>query len=1526
MSACTQCGTLRARPTARFCPKCGTEYSEPLNDASKPTIPMDLSSLEETVRVTAFRPDRKKEITRLESLLNTPGDKTEIRKNRLDEVKVLEEIPQQVSRPTNTHPGSNGASSPPVEPPLPILEITDQESLAPEKIRLKNITKRLFQERLSTLESLISLLVFVDKAYYQDNKDLLERMVYEKPELGDNRWEKVSLISGRYGKHYSKQNLSQSQRCGLWNALLWSILYEQVFRPEHVDSRQRDLIDCFKENADHSDFLVYATEDLRKLAGSIPKEGNLRRLRDVLAKVPSSPAIDQIRQQIQDRLPAEPGSIESWGRVVSDFSPRLFEQQTKLPDALLNNEHLLKLETAIHSGHIPEALVTLTSLRTDLLKDLRDALDYPQFVDILPPILNLQSPDKNKLAKMNEAMRLSREDTREEKHRAVQIFEEIYDNRWIESHELALEWLLFAKAGAYSRASSRSEWYKHYEQGQATSEEIWNLAKFDAQASPFQALEILKTGIEARKAPLSHLYLALSCAVRLLLQQESNQRQQALALQFLVKHLLKLPLLESYLVWPILNQEMEAHNNQKQIEVLGKFQELRFRPIPILSLSEYESEKLDRFKKNLSNFSLQETWILWLNGYVRTHFYQSEGWLRLGQALEEVDDLTLAEQAFEQPVKNALSEFQYQYKQGTPDPQVLREMLQELFRFYAHHSNLRPVGKNAFERYKQAVPALWKNTEPTNQTLIQLTKSYQEPAQQSHGQIPAQKEPEPDFANKLNSELDKMREIAAEIKDQKSLKHWQKELQSKIDGLLPQKSNHKKLFQSALSQLAQIDFRSATLDKIKKLGEAVKETRQLTQQERSLHTFAFLVDAFDRVLSTKDVAPKIHSEPRIELVPRNAGLPSDVSHTSLVMRVINSSVSEILNVKISCQGDISALETATLDLLPSMSEAIISMPINVSTGIKSQQADCQVTLSYQTLNKQSIQKSFSQQVSLFTFHDLLRQYAISGYELPNPYLSQSPLDPEKHALELFQGRERDIERAQNFVKGEKVERSLYFYGNPRIGKSSLMYRLRYELKQSGVYPLLIELQGLDSSHHSLAELIHHLSERLLESAARQGLNIEYLQKVSINHPNPRQPLEKLFEHLHKRTGGKQLVVLLDDVQAVTVTPILNALNMAQQLDHARFILAGSLTPKQIQQCCPTTSLFLSAYQITLLQRPAVIRMLRQPLGQSPVVLPEATIERIYVQTMGQPYLVARLASAGLERLNIEHRLALAPGDIDQLAGELARDPQTFPTSTFNPSVLSLEEMEAAIALAKTLPPKQEYLSAWEAFEAVKSRDVFQQLEARDIVERQGNSLKIKGEMLLTFLRHQPEGIIAWQHAKLLKKHQRVGIFVDLENVWQLASRNMTARGFGRLLSYYASRFGELVCCWACADPRNIVNAEGISQELEKAGFMFGTPAPALQQGRAKENTTDFVMLESITFESFHSKPDIYILVSGDRDFYTKIHSLLDSGHTVRLLASKSSSHLSTKYYELEAQRKQKRRLKGFEESDFFIDDLDALLH
>jgi hypothetical protein len=71
----------------------------------------------------------------------------------------------------------------------------------------------------------------------------------------------------------------------------------------------------------------------------------------------------------------------------------------------------------------------------------------------------------------------------------------------------------------------------------------------------------------------------------------------------------------------------------------------------------------------------------------------------------------------------------------------------------------------------------------------------------------------------------------------------------------------------------------------------------------------------------------------------------------------------------------------------------------------------------------------------FAFRDFLQQHGVSAYEIPIPYVFDTPIDFTKHDPRLFQGRESEIDLIRTvFLKGQMTGTPSTSMGFAKLGK------------------------------------------------------------------------------------------------------------------------------------------------------------------------------------------------------------------------------------------------------------------------------------------------------------------------------------------------------------------------------------------------------------------------------------------------------------------------------------------------------------
>lgn len=204
-----------------------------------------------------------------------------------------------------------------------------------------------------------------------------------------------------------------------------------------------------------------------------------------------------------------------------------------------------------------------------------------------------------------------------------------------------------------------------------------------------------------------------------------------------------------------------------------------------------------------------------------------------------------------------------------------------------------------------------------------------------------------------------------------------------------------------------------------------------------------------------------------------------------------------------------------------------------------------------------------------------------------------------------------------------------------------------------------------------------------------------------------------------------------------------------------------------------------------------------------------------------------------------------------------------------------------------------------------------QLEHRYSLELHDGKITIQSKMVRSFL-HTVEA-----------KRSRVGLFVDYENLrpWLPMELQERPEEVGMILTQHAAQYGDVVCRWFCAAPHNLPDSAAVAREFQDIGFKVQFPRGRTGQLSPKENVTDFVVVECIVFEQAHSQPDVYIIVSGDADYFERVSRLIEEGNSVHIVACRNN--VSNRYVRLAGRYAQGQFPE--EHGGIFIDYLENIL-
>ncbi|HKP51830.1 MAG TPA: NYN domain-containing protein [Chloroflexia bacterium] len=1361
------------------------------------------------------------------------------------------------------------------------------------------------------------------------------------------------LLSEYALKHSTGEYVRNTRRDRI---LLLSLFYmrQRSLDPESIISRveevagdQRDMVGD-PANSIWSDLAAVVTRHLseRRASGHLESSEVDQWVRG-FARQGSSPGPSATGNFVREAL--EHGAKDSVPLKVlqssQESSRRGDKSNTDDPLSFLGEERRAEFQECIANTQLQRVKVILHESRRSLLSVLSRALADSMFQLVLPPRRPFRiQRGRNAPDLFPDARGLIMSADPEERQKGLSIFEE--GMRLTTQRDyvgLAREWALFARARTMGLFGVVAEWQEDINRKRSSWEETWNLSVFYLRSEkPDEALTVLRPGVESWDAPFSHLKFALYCGVQILVGSAQAtpgvKSTYEAAAQFLVENLYKYPIPECYLAWLVLVDEVQEEVPLiEQSDNLGLFQEILVRPIVIPAPDqEVVGDQIEVLRQRLERAGRRDTWRLWINDYAERHPWYYKAWQWLSEASELAGDLDRAEEALVHVITVQLNQYRQQVQRGIPNPNLkfLKDNLFLLFQFYRRKA-LHDRRQAAFNRYHRDLPQLWYSADLSNKRLIEVTRDLLEGA--SRGSEPP---PPTDVWATLNAEL-------ASVDSVQALAALRQRLETAMEHHLPIAPGQRVARERAdfikrlLSEICALVETRRTADELKsetdRLNKNIASSISFVADEVTLRRLKAIVSAFERVLESVTRRLKAHPTPEVSPRALGAGLPDDVPESSLILQIHNPGPGEITNLRVTCSdsGMIASRQEGFVDVLPEQSRDVIGVPVNMKAPQDRRSVRCRVFLNYDWGIVENLRSEQPVDVPWFSFQEFLNENKVGGREIPNPYIFDKPIDFAKHDPRLFQGREKEMELVRGgLMEGRNSGTPIYFHGIRKVGKTSLLHRLSVEMETAPIplKPVVVNLFGVDAIGHSLEVNLNTFTENILRDARAAGVLVDDLEAIPASHPNPLVALEPFFKDLRQRVGNKQLVLLLDEFNLLVgeqTTSTLDVLRRVHQSDLAWFILSGWLRPGPMQKACPRTQLFpLNNWAIDFLPKEVVTQVLRVPTSEYGVQVPRTTVQAVFVQTAGNPYHVAKLAYHCITRLNTEHRNVVTAQDVNEISDLLAADHGNFTSSSFSTLVLDREERAAAIRFAKTLGEKNESMPINQAI-SMFGADIIEELEEKYILELQGDKLKIRSKLLATFLRGRVAESVEPSFQPWQPNTKKVGLFVDFENVWfgSTLPSEARAKDIALLLSRHAEQFGTVVCRWASADRRNLANPTGVQIDLEDAGFQVSFPHEELQRrpGSNKKDAADQVLIERIIDESTHSRPDIYVIVSGDHYYSERVMELLDDGYTVHIVSSQSTAAMASIWRNLEVERRLRREAEGYTASDFFIDDLDEIL-
>ena len=270
----------------------------------------------------------------------------------------------------------------------------------------------------------------------------------------------------------------------------------------------------------------------------------------------------------------------------------------------------------------------------------------------------------------------------------------------------------------------------------------------------------------------------------------------------------------------------------------------------------------------------------------------------------------------------------------------------------------------------------------------------------------------------------------------------------------------------------------------------------------------------------------------------------------------------------------------------------------------------------------------------------------------NPYIVGSPI----RTRDMFFGREQLL----SDLKAGLAHNSMMLYGERRIGKTSILYRLledlpRLEDRKFRFFPVYVDLEGApeDAFFHQLMEgLLDALSDSLADFPAHEKLQYFLLSERPITYTDRhmRRDLRQIIGHLKKRSQpAPRIIFLLDEADALSSYQSLTQQQFRRILQdvfarNVGAVIAGVYISKTWDRMeSPWYNMFVEIH-VPPLNREEAEMLMRKPV-QGVYTWDDEAVEFVWQRTFGRPHRIQQIAHEAVNRMLQEGRRRITLEDV-----------------------------------------------------------------------------------------------------------------------------------------------------------------------------------------------------------------------------------------------------------------------------------------
>ncbi len=298
-------------------------------------------------------------------------------------------------------------------------------------------------------------------------------------------------------------------------------------------------------------------------------------------------------------------------------------------------------------------------------------------------------------------------------------------------------------------------------------------------------------------------------------------------------------------------------------------------------------------------------------------------------------------------------------------------------------------------------------------------------------------------------------------------------------------------------------------------------------------------------------------------------------------------------------------------------------------------------LTYDDAERRDKELSFADRVLV---QNLQRPYHL----IANPYTTGTPI----REKEMFYGRTEDLTFLQTSLRSQSANRVVLLWGQRRMGKTSLIYRLASELAAGPFAPVFIDLQKLAFKANE-AQLLESFA-RYIHEQVRSYKQREIDEPVrELFEKDPSWAFEQYLDSVWQHLPGQRLILLIDEFDDIRQyvarngDEILRYLrSLMQHYPGLNFLLAGASQMPYAEGYQTILFNIAQARELGKFKRDEAIDLIKTPVSKD-LEYDDLALDKMLTITDGWPYFIHVMGEKLIQHCNALKKSYVTVGEVNQ---------------------------------------------------------------------------------------------------------------------------------------------------------------------------------------------------------------------------------------------------------------------------------------